>query len=122
MRRAALALAVIALAGAATAAPPVRTAEQRQTLIDLAFVLGEAHALHRVCAGPTDDTWRGRMAKLIETEAPAEALKAKLSDSFNAGFTAKDAQAKDCASAAPTEALVAKRGAELARRLAGPPS
>ncbi len=100
----------------------MRTAEQRQTLLDLAFVLGEAHALHRVCAGPTDDTWRARMARLIDTEAPADALKAKLSDSFNAGFTAKDAQAKDCATAASAEALVAKRGAELARKLAGPAS
>lgn len=122
MRLIALAFTALAFAGSAAAAPPVRTAEQRQTLIDLAFVLGEAHALHRVCAGPSDDTWRGRMAKLIETEAPADALKAKLSDSFNAGFTAKDAQAKDCASATPAEAIVARKGAELARKLAGPPA
>lgn len=114
--------AVVALvfAGAATAGPAVRTAEQRQTLIDLAHALGEAHALHRVCAGEGDATWRGRMERLLEVEAPADAFKARLTDSFNAGFTAKEAQVKDCKTAADREAVVAKRGAELARKLAGP--
>ncbi len=113
-------LLLIGLGGVAEAAPAVRTPEQRQTLIDLAFVLGEAHALHRVCAGPADDTWRGHMQKLLDVEAPAEALKARLTESFNAGFSAKDAQAKDCKAASALEAGVAKRGAELARRLSGP--
>ena len=116
------AVAVIALllAGSATAAPAVRTAEQRQVLIDLAHVLGEAHALHRVCAGEADALWRGRMERLLEIEAPGDAFKARLADSFNAGFTAKNAQAKDCKAATTAEAAVAKRGADLARKLAGP--
>jgi uncharacterized protein (TIGR02301 family) len=110
----------LTVAGSATATPAVRTAEQRQVLIDLAYVLGQAHALHRVCAGAADDTWRGRMEKLIEVEAPGEAFKSRLSDSFNAGFTAKDAQVKDCKAAATTEAAVARRGSELAHKLAAP--
>lgn len=118
MRLVCLALA-LAVAGSAVAAPAVRTAEQRQVLIDLAYVLGQAHALHRVCAGPTDDTWRGRMEKLIAVEAPGEAFKSRLSDSFNAGFTSKSAQARDCKAAAPAEQAVAKRGAELSRKLSG---
>jgi uncharacterized protein (TIGR02301 family) len=110
-------LAMVALGGPAGAAQAVRTPDQRQTLIDLAFVLGEAHALHRVCAGPSDDTWRGRMQKLLEMESPPEALKTRLTDSFNAGFSARDAQAKDCRAASALEAGVARRGADLARRL-----
>jgi uncharacterized protein (TIGR02301 family) len=83
-------------------------------------VLGEAHALHRVCAGETDALWRGRMEKLIEVEAPADAFKARLTESFNAGFTDKAGQAKDCKAATTAEVAVAKRGADLARKLAGP--
>ena len=113
---------LLLVGGAAVAepAPPVRTAAERQVLTDLAFVLGQAHALHRVCAGPTDDTWRGRMAKLLQVEAAGDALKARLTDSFNAGFTSKDAQAKDCAAASTAEASVAKHGAELSRKLSSP--
>jgi uncharacterized protein (TIGR02301 family) len=116
---AATALVAMALAAPATAAPAVRTPEQRQILLDLAHVLGQAHALHRVCAGAADDTWRGRMARMLEVEAPSDAFKAKLTESFNAGFTAKDAQAKDCKSAGAAEAAVAKKGAALAQRLGG---
>lgn len=120
MRRAALVLLIGALAGPALADPPVRTPEQRQVLIDLAHVLGQAHALHRICAGPADDTWRARMGRLLEVEAPSETLKARLTESFNAGFASKEAQAKDCKAAAEAEQAVSRKGAELSRRLATP--
>ncbi len=120
MRRAALALLMGALATSALAEPPVRTPEQRQVLIDLARVLGQAHALHRVCAGPADDTWRARMGRLLEVEAPSETLKAKLTESFNTGFASKEAQAKDCKAATVAEQAVAQKGAALSRRLAAP--
>lgn len=106
------------LAGSAGAAPPPRTPEQRQTLVDLAFVLGQAHALHRVCAGKNDDTWRGRMEQEIAMEAPDPAFKSRLSSSFNTGFVSPEAQAKDCAAAEIAERRLAVRGAALARRLA----
>lgn len=120
MRRLAKAVMLVLL-GAAPApalATPVRTAAERQTLLDLAYVLGQAHALHRVCAGPQDDTWRGRMAKILDVEAAPDTWKARLTDSFNAGFGSPTAQAKDCRAAAEAEAVVAKRGAKLARSLA----
>lgn len=109
-------LSLIALLAAASASP-VRTAAERQTLLDLARVLGEAHALHRVCAGPGDDTWRGRMGRLIEVEAPSEGFKADLAKAFNTGFTARDGKAKDCKVAAAAEAEVSRKGATLARML-----
>lgn len=105
------------LAVVAASAAPVRTPAERETLTQLAYVLGQAHALHRVCAGPTDDTWRGRMQHLIETEAPPETLKAALTASFNSGFGSKDAQARDCKAAADAEARVSQKGAALARKL-----
>lgn len=102
---------------AASAPPPVRTAAERQILLDLAHVLGEAHALHRVCAGPADDTWRGRMGRLIDVEAPSETLKADLANAFNAGFTARDGKGKDCSAAAAAERELSRKGADLARKL-----
>jgi uncharacterized protein (TIGR02301 family) len=113
-------LAALGLAGAAFAAPPPRTPEQRQTLVDLAFVLGQAHALHRVCAGKDDDTWRGRMQQVIAAEAPDAAFTSRLSNSFNAGFLSPDARAKDCAAAEIAERRVAARGAAQSRKLASP--
>jgi uncharacterized protein (TIGR02301 family) len=112
-------LVAMALAAPAIAAPGVRTPEQRQILLDLAYVLGQAHALHRVCAGAADDTWRGRMARMLEVETPGDAFKTDLTARFNAGFTARDAQARDCKSATVAEAAVARKGAALARRLGG---
>lgn len=105
----------------AASSPAVRNAAERHTLIELAHVLGEAHALHRVCAGPTDDLWRGRMQRLIEVEAPSESLKTELTSSFNAGFTAPETQAKDCAAAAATERTVSRKGAMLASKLGNNP-
>ena len=120
MRAALALLAALSLGGLAFAAPPARTPEQRQTLVDLAFVLGQAHALHRVCAGKDDDTWRGRMQQVIAAEAPDAAFKARLSASFNTGFLSPDAQAKDCPAAEIAERRVAAHGAALSRRLASP--
>ena len=119
--RIALALVLaFAVTGSPLAAPPPRTPEQRQTLIDLAFVLGQAHTLHRVCAGKDDDTWRERMQQVIAAEAPDAAFKSRLSSSFNTGFLSPDAQAKDCPSAEIAERRVAARGAALSRKLASP--
>ncbi len=116
MKIAALTLAL--LAGSAAAAPAPRTPEQQQVLVDLAYSLGQAHALHRICAGPADNTWRARMERMLEVEAPGEAQKTRLTDSFNAGFGSRPAQAKDCKVAAAAESAIARRGAALSRRLA----
>ena len=120
MRIALILFAALGLAGTAFAASAPRTPEQRQTLIDLAFVLGQSHALHRVCAGKDDDTWRGRMQQVIAAEAPDAAFKARLSASFNTGFLSPDAQARDCGAAEVAERKVAARGSALSRKLASP--
>jgi uncharacterized protein (TIGR02301 family) len=111
-----------ALLAAALAAPVPADAPsppQRQAVIDLAYVLGEAHALHRACAGSEDNTWRGRMGRLIKVEAPDAPYRRRLTESFNAGFVARKAEFPTCtAKAAAAERATAERGRALARRLA----
>jgi uncharacterized protein (TIGR02301 family) len=93
--------------------------QQRQTVVDLAYVLGEAHALHRACAGREDNTWRGRMSRLIQVEAPDPSYRQALMARFNAGFVARSAEFPTCTlKAAAAERAAAERGRALARRLA----
>ena len=79
---------LLAAALAAGPAGPERAPVERQALVDLAYVLGEAHALRQACSGTTDQTWRARMNRLIELEKPEEGLQRRLVDAFNAGFLA----------------------------------
>ena len=101
--------------------PEQRPPEQRQAVIDLAYVLGESHALHRACAGDQDNTWRARMARLIQAEGADGAYKQRLTESFNAGFVAQHAEFPTCTRKSQAEERsAAERGRQLARRLAAP--
>jgi uncharacterized protein (TIGR02301 family) len=119
-----LACAVLLLAATSASqaqadAPPARSPEQRQRVVDLAYVLGEAHALHRLCAGTDDNTWRGRMSRLIQVEAPDPAYRQRLMGSFNAGFTARSVEFHSCTNkSAAAEREAAERGRSLSRQLA----
>ena len=119
-----VALCALPIAASAqdAAPPPDATAPnplQRQAVIDLAYVLGEAHALHRVCAGPEDNTWRARMGRLLQVEKPDAAYRQRLMESFNGGFTARHAEFPTCTlKTAEMERTVAARGRTLSRHLA----
>ena len=63
-------IAAAILAALLAAAAPPRTPDQRQVLVDLAYVLGESHALRAACRGAEDQVWRERMSRLLEVEAP----------------------------------------------------
>jgi uncharacterized protein (TIGR02301 family) len=65
-----------------------RSPAERQTLLDLAFTLGESHALRQVCEGAGDQYWRARMMRLTEVEKADQAFDAQLRDRFNTGFAA----------------------------------
>ena len=92
-------------------------------MVQLAYSLGEAHALHRLCAGPGDATWYVRMQHLESEEAADDSARAQLVESFNAGFTARQGQFVSCSRRSrAAERAVAQRGAALARRLAGDPA
>ncbi|OXE36709.1 MAG: TIGR02301 family protein [Phenylobacterium zucineum] len=95
----------------------------RQTLVNLAYVLGEAHALRQVCEGARDQVWRTRMMRLLATEQPDETLSRRLQDAFNTGFAARQGAYLTCNPAARVAtARVMARGRRLAIRLARPTS
>ena len=107
---------------AAFASPAVaqdRTPTQRQTLTDLAYVLGESHALRQACLGPLDQFWRGRMLRMVDAEAPDPAFNTRLHNAFNAGFSSAQAQYPTCgADSRRAEAAAAGHGQALAAGLA----
>lgn len=108
------ALAMMLAAGVAARAPA-----DRQTLVDLAYVLGEAHALRQVCVGQADQTWRVQMNRMVALEKPEDALRRRLVDAFNAGFVTRQAEHPACApGAVDAERETAQRGQALAERLA----
>nr|WP_255500869.1 TIGR02301 family protein [Caulobacter sp. 17J80-11] len=93
----------------------------RQSLLELAWVLGQSHALTQACA-PEDQTWRARMTRLIAVETPDQAFEARLAEQFNAGFAAARQSFPTCAPASKAEAAkVAKRGQELSAALSRTP-
>ena len=116
----AIAWSGIALADAPTAPPPPRAPEQRRVLNDLAYVLGEAHALHRLCAGTSDGFWYDRMNRLLAIEQPEPSFRQLLIDRFNAGFIAGGAEFTECSTESRAAGIAAAgRGRELAAALQG---
>ena len=84
MRVALISLALIAVGSEAFAQD--RSPVLRQTLVDLAYVLGESHALRQACSGPADQHWRVRMIAMVDAEQPEAALDRRLRESFNTGY------------------------------------
>lgn len=119
-----LSAAAILAAGGARGAPPAasppRPPEQRQVLIDLAYVLGESHALRRLCAGPTDGQWYGRMSRLLALEGDDPIFRQRLIDRFNAGFQVTQTDYPVCnGQSRIAEQSAAARGKTLAELLGG---
>ena len=91
-------------------------------MLDLAYVLGEAHALKLACA-PDDQTWRARMQRMLEVEAPDSDFETHLTTRFNDGFSARHADYPKCdPKAARLEAKIAAQGEALAKALAKDPA
>ena len=98
--------------------PAPRAPEQRQTLTELAFVLGEAHALRRVCNGASDGFWYERMNRLLAIEQPEDAFRRQLIERFNAGVvTAGAAHASGSTISRTDGQNAALQGKILAERL-----
>lgn len=98
-----------------------RGAAGRQSLLELAWVLGQSHALAQACA-PDDQAWRARMTRLIAVETPDQALEARLAEQFNAGFAAARARFPTCGPDSKAEAArIARRGRGLAAALSRTP-
>jgi uncharacterized protein (TIGR02301 family) len=96
-----------------------RSPAERQTLTDLAYVLGESHALRQVCAGADDQYWRTRMTELVRMEQPDADFDRQLKESFNTGFTARRGGFPSCTAKARRQAAAdAAHGRELSATLA----
>ena len=92
---------------------------ERQQLLNLAFTLGESHALRQVCQGTGDQYWRARMMRLTEVEKADQAFDAQLRDRFNTGFASRQGEFPQCDDASQdAEQAVARRGQAMAAKLA----
>lgn len=110
-------LAAVAAGGAALGQE--RSPDERQRLLDLAYALGESHALRQACEGEDDPYWRARMMRLTEVEKGGEALEAQLRERFNTGFVSRRGEYPVCDDASrKAEARAARRGQALALKLA----
>jgi len=119
MRR--LLVLVLALSTGTAALAQDRTPAQRQTLNELAHVLGQSHALRQACEGPSDQYWRIRMSQLLQAETPDETFERRLREAFNTGYAAAQAQFQACDAGSRAEAVqVAHRGAALAEAAGRP--
>lgn len=113
-----LVLAGVLLAAAAPAGAQDRSPADRQTLVELAYALGQSHALRQVCSGAKDYYWRRRMQQLVAAEQPDGPFGRRLADSFNDGFVASRQAFPVCNTASRAEAeAVAAKGGELAADL-----
>jgi uncharacterized protein (TIGR02301 family) len=113
-------IAGLLVVGSAIAFAADRSPTDRQTLIDLAYVLGQSHALRQACAGGRDQYWRDRMSRLVATEQPDPDFDRRLKESFNTGFAATQAGFPRCAARTRREeAEAAARGRALAATLTG---
>lgn len=109
-------LVLMLIAGPALA--QVRPPAERQTLGELAYALGESHALRQVCTGLGDQYWRDRMLRLTQVEDSEAAFDAVIRERFNTGYAAGQAQAQECdADSRRAEAAAAARGQALAQKL-----
>ena len=119
-RLAALAL-VTGLSLSAVAQAADRSPAQRQSLVELAYVLGQSHALRQACQGQADQFWRQRMYRLIETEQPDQGLDRRLKEAFNAGYAAAQNAYPTCSAQSRAAAeRAADHGRSLAESLAEP--
>ncbi len=119
-RNALLTLALLAptLSLASGALAQDRNPVERQQLLDLAFTIGESHALRQVCQGADDQYWRSRMVRLTEVEKADQAFDAQLRDKFNTGFAARQGQFPQCDDASrQAEQQVARKGQALSAKL-----
>ncbi|MDR6627749.1 TIGR02301 family protein [Caulobacter segnis] len=107
-----------ALFAAGAARAQDRPADQRQRLLELAYALGESHALRQGCEGEGDQYWRARMMRLVQVERPGPTLETQLRERFNAGFVVQRAAYPGCDEAShEAEARAARRGQALALKL-----
>ncbi len=120
MSRIAIAAFVLVVLGAPSASAQASTAVSpfEPQLIRLAEVLGSLHYLRNLC-GEQGTQWREEMEKLLASENPEPARKARFIASFNHGYRSFDGIYVNCTASA-TEAIsrYMKEGEALSRDIA----
>jgi uncharacterized protein (TIGR02301 family) len=110
--------ALIVVAALATA--PARAAEApfEPGLMRLAEILGSLHFLRNLC-GEKGDQWRVEMEKLLDSENPDPARRARFIASFNRGYRSFGSTYTQCTPSA-TEAInrYVQEGQALSRDIA----
>jgi uncharacterized protein (TIGR02301 family) len=105
---------------AALAAAPARAAEApfEPGLMRLAEILGSLHFLRNLC-GEKGDQWRVEMEKLLDSENPDPARRARFIASFNRGYRSFGSTYTQCTPSA-TEAInrYVQEGQALSRDIA----
>ncbi|OYW27535.1 MAG: TIGR02301 family protein [Caulobacter sp. 12-67-6] len=110
--------ALIIACMATSALAQEREPEERQRLLDLAYTLGESHALRQTCEGVNDQLWRSRMVRLTEVEQADQGFDAQLRERFNTGFAARQGEFPLCDTASrKAEQQSARKGQALALKL-----
>jgi len=95
-----------------------RPPPERQTLLDLAYTLGESHALRQVCGGEGDQFWRDRMVRMTDAEAADAAFDGRMKQAFNTGFATRQTEFPSCGPASRRAELAsAAKGQALASQL-----
>lgn len=121
VRLASLALAAVLAGLAASGRPPAHAqepeVERAAALLQLASILGEAHAVRVLCNGDEDQYWRRYMMDLLDIEARDSGLRSQLVSSFNRGYRAQAARDRCTPALVDVEAEIASRGRALAEAI-----
>ncbi len=87
-------------------------------LVELADILGQAHAIRTVCNGEGDQTWRAYMMEMMSIEAPGGRRRSDLTRAFNQGYRTQSRRARSCTGdLAEIEAQLAARGRMLSETI-----
>lgn len=117
MRRSMLILALCAVAFPVLAQD--RSPALRQSLVDLAYVLGESHALRQACAGAEVPIWRTRMMNLVSDEKPDAALDRPAEGELQHRLRVASSWFHACTPASRrAELAAANHGLDISKRLA----
>ncbi|PTM41649.1 TIGR02301 family protein [Bosea sp. 124] len=139
MRRAALCLLALLLAGVPTgaalaqqrppaAAKPAEPAPAPEPppppyepqLLKLAEIMGSLAYLRTLCAGKEAQDWRNRMTALVEAEGRTPVRRERLTSAYNRGFRAYSQTHRACTDGSQEASTrLAGEGERLARALAG---
>lgn len=119
IRSAKSALAALAFAASAGAAPALAQSPDTYPVEALAEVVGELHYIDFTCSGRDAQIWRQTMLELLEHEAPTRgAYRDRLIASFNEGFQTQQRNRTRCgAEAELQERRLATRGRALSEQL-----